>query len=77
MIASIVARGFGTFGGGVHKLPTRGYSIAAAIVIPGPYYFVVAVLYAAGSSAGTIYVAGASDGGFYEAGASSGQFTTE
>lgn len=29
-ISTIVARGYGSFGGGVNKLPTRGYGIGAA-----------------------------------------------
>ncbi len=36
-VETIVARGFGTFGGGIVKVPTRGYSIgspAPTLVLP-------------------------------------------
>lgn len=29
-ISNVVARGFGSFGGGANKLPTRGFGIGAA-----------------------------------------------
>jgi len=32
-IATIVARGYGSFGGGIVKVPTRGYTIGAAIIV--------------------------------------------
>lgn len=36
-VATVVTRGFGSFGG-VNKLPTLGYSIgAAAVVVNGPW----------------------------------------
>lgn len=34
-ISTIVARGFGSFGGGLNKLPTRGYGIGVAAVTYG------------------------------------------
>ncbi len=76
MIAPIVCRGFGSFGS-VNLVVTRGYGIGTSVGIPGPYYFVTAVLYAAGTSAGLIYGAGVSRGSVYGAGASAGQITTE
>lgn len=33
-ISNVVARGFGSFGGGVNKLPTRGFGIGAAVNPP-------------------------------------------
>lgn len=47
-IATIVTRGFGSFGS-VSLLPTLGYSIAAVVI--GPFRIVASLAYSAGADA--------------------------
>ena len=59
-VETIVCRGFGVFGGGINKLPTRGYAIGAPVVLAhGPLFTVAAQAYNVGAVAAQVYTPGA------------------
>lgn len=72
-IATVVTRGYGTFGS-VNKLPTLGYGSAAPVaLVRGPILFHAGEIYRPGGQQGKAYRPGVQSADIYRPGAMAGE----